>query len=155
VRSNYLNRILPHLISIQKARQSLFQVGVIRSERDVVVDYAEWLAKRTFKLRLVKSGVNKTYDATDNEGKKYQIKARRVSSIDENTSFDFHNYARFDYLIAVLISRSTMRPLLLRKIPFSFVKKHWKQNKGRRSFRWNRKIRQQLVPRHGKQPISA
>lgn len=106
-----------------------------------MVDYTEWLAASQYRLKLAPSGVNKAYDATDNEGRKYQIKARRVSSVEENTSFDFAEDSQFDYLIAVFVNRSNLNPILTKKIPSSFVKKHWRRNRRRFSFRWNRKVR--------------
>ncbi len=136
-----LERVLRQLRAIIRTRKALVKDGVIHSERDVIVDYAEWYASKVFKLKLVKSGVNKTFDATDAHGRTYQIKARRVTSLGQNTSFDFHNYEKFDFLIVVFIDKLTMRPLLAKKIPFSLVKKYWKRNKNRRSLRWNKTIR--------------
>ncbi len=100
----------------------------------------KWLAASQYHLKLAPSGVNEGYDATDNEGQKYQIKAR-VSSVEENTSFDFAEDSQFDYLIAVFLNRSNLNPILTKKIPASFVKKHWRKNRRRFSFRWNRKVR--------------
>ncbi len=140
-----LVRVSRSLRAILRARESLIHEGVIRSERDVITDYAEWLAARKFKLKLVESGVNRTYDAVDRHGRTYQIKARRVTSIKDNTSFDVHNYDRFDYLIAVLIHTKTMKPLLIARIPFTIVRSHWRQNKSRRSLRWNRRLRDMVL----------
>jgi hypothetical protein len=136
-----LRRVASYLKTILSAREALIKEGVVRSERDVIVDYVEWLAARRFKFKLAPSGVNKTFDAVDRQGIKYQIKARRVSSINDSTSFDFHNYDQFDYLIAVFIDKSTMEPIMTQKIPYSIVRRYWRKNRNRRSFRWNRKIR--------------
>ena len=144
-RQDKLEKVLRSLRTILRARESLIKAGVLRSQRDVITDYAEWLAARKFKLKLVESAVNKTYDAIDRKGRKYQIKARRVASVKENTSFDFHNYDRFDYLIAVLVHTKTMKPLLIEKIPFVLVTKYWRQNRSRRSLRWNRQLRALVV----------
>jgi hypothetical protein len=139
-----LRRVASYLRTIMDTREALIKEGVVRSERDIIVDYAEWLAARRFKLRLARSGVNRTFDAVDRQGARYQIKARRVSSINDSTSFDFHNYDRFDYLVAVLIDKSTMEPITTQKIPYPIVRKYWRKNKNRRSFRWNRTIRSVL-----------
>ena len=52
--------------------------GVVRTKNNPVGDYAEWLVTTTFGLALAgKSSAG--FDATDDDGTTYQIKARRVT----------------------------------------------------------------------------
>ncbi len=53
-----------------------------------------------FKLKLVENPLGKGFNAVDEEGNLYQIKARIVEDITQSTSFDISDINhRFDYLI--------------------------------------------------------
>jgi hypothetical protein len=55
-----------------------------------------------FTLRLISNTVQKAFDATDKEGRTYQIKSRLVEDIDETPSFNFANITvPFDYLVCI------------------------------------------------------
>ena len=73
------------------AVNQLEKLGVVRTQGEIIGDYGEWLASKKFKLNLAKSLVNKDYDATDSQGKTYQIKTRVVKSRNSATSFYFIN----------------------------------------------------------------
>lgn len=71
---------------------------VIRSKNNPTGDYAEWLIQEKLGLKLTETSA-KGYDATDSNGLRYQIKARRVTHDNRSTqlgvirnlkSADFH-----------------------------------------------------------------
>ena len=82
--------------------------------------------------------VEKSFDAIDEYGKKYQIKSRIVKSLDDNTSFDFQRFGKFDYLVSVFFSQSYDLIGLL-KVPISAVNDLSNKTKRRYSFRINNK----------------
>lgn len=117
------------------AHQELIALGVIRTNKGVLGDYAEWLVANILKLELAKSGVQKGYDAVDQHGRTYQIKARTTTG--RNTSFDFKNIAfPFDFLVIVLFSPA-YELVDIRIVPYEVVKEMGVQNQARFSFRWN------------------
>lgn len=120
------------------ARDKLLELGVIRSERSVAGDYGEWLAAEALGLTLATSGVQAGFDATDADGKTYQIKTRIVRDVNAATSFDIKETSqRFDYLIGVLLSPSCDLLGLLR-VPVDEVVKRAARNQGTRRLRWTR-----------------
>jgi hypothetical protein len=87
------------------AREGLKKLGILRSERTLQGDYAEWLVARLLDLQLSESSVEKGLDAKDSQGRTNQIKSRIVLDLSGRTSFDFSNpKIRFDYLVAVFFS---------------------------------------------------
>ncbi|HST88065.1 MAG TPA: hypothetical protein VLJ14_06775, partial [Ktedonobacterales bacterium] len=94
--------------SYTAARQELKGLGVLRSERNLQGDYAEWLAAELLGLRLAASGVQKGYDATDDDGRRYQIKARIVPDLRQHSSFNFREFdptrKSFDVFLGVFLS---------------------------------------------------
>lgn len=78
--------------------------GVIRTANNPVADYAELLTSTALSLTLAPNSA-KGYDATDAEGRRYQIKARRQTKWRKPARFsairgiEEHH---FDYLVAVL-----------------------------------------------------
>jgi hypothetical protein len=87
------------------AREGLKKLGILRSERTLQGDYAEWLVARLLDLQLSESSVEKGFDAKDSQARTYQIKSRIVSDLSSRTSFDLGNPEfRFDYLVAVFFS---------------------------------------------------
>ena len=101
-------------------------------------DYSEWLASKILNIRLSDNPVEKSFDAIDEYGKKYQIKSRIVKSLDDNTSFDFQRFGKFDYLVSVFFSQSYDLIGLL-KVPISAVNDLSNKTKRRYSFRINNK----------------
>lgn len=131
-----MNVIIDAFNEIIRARQRLVEAGVIRTESDVTGQVAEYLAAKIYNLKLVKNSVNAAFDALDSEGKRYQIKSRKVIKIGDNTSFDFHSDKDFDYFVYMLFDKKLWKPLCYNKIPFNFVKANWAKNKRRYSLRW-------------------
>jgi hypothetical protein len=87
------------------AREGLTKLGILRSERTLQGDYAEWLVARLLDLQLSESSVEKGFDAKDSQDRTYQIKSRIVSDLSSRTSFDLGSPEfRFDYLVAVFFS---------------------------------------------------
>jgi hypothetical protein len=137
VKTDVALKLLHH---IEDSKAELKRLGVIRSDRDPVGDFAEWWAAQQYDLRLAETGVQKGFDAVDRAACKYQIKARRVASLDDCTSFDFARMGQFDFLVIIFLERYSLRPIAAYKLPRDFALAHLK--KGR--FRWHREIRHEL-----------
>jgi len=121
------------------SRKGLKQLGILRTERSLQADYAEWLAAQILGLKLEENPVNKGFDATDEDGNRYQIKSRIVSSLSERTSFDMKSGEQeFDYLVGVFFNRK-FKVLGIIVAPYEVVKEHGRQTESRFSFRWNRR----------------
>lgn len=83
----------------------LKKIGVVRSGK-VVGDYGEYIASKKLGLNLVDNSVNKGYDATDCNGRKYEIKTRKATAWNKPNIFpinptqisciDFLIYIEFD-----------------------------------------------------------
>ena len=120
------------------ARQGLMDLGILRSERNLQGDYAEWLVAKMLHLQLVPNTVQKGIDATDTNGCTYQIKSRLVKSLEQNTSFDFKMIdPRFDYLVCVFFS-SEFEPIGIVRVPYEVVHELGIQNTNGFRFRWNK-----------------
>ena len=57
------------------ARQGLTNLGVLRSERNLQGDYAEWLVTHLLGLQLMPSSVHKGFDATDAHRQTYALRS--------------------------------------------------------------------------------
>lgn len=120
------------------ARTALKEAGVLKSDRTIQSDYAEWLVARRLHLRLMQSSVQAGYDAVDARGRTYQVKARVVRSLAATTSFDFRSFEHsFDFLVGVFLD-DQLNLLGMIKVPFSVVAEISQSNKGSRRLRWNR-----------------
>ena len=114
--------------SYLSARQGLTELGKLRSERNLQGEYAEWWVANILGLQLAASTVEKGIDATDKDGRTYQIKSRIVKSLNQNTSFDFVDISTsFDTLVSVFFS-PTFELLGLMRDPFEFVSELGAQN---------------------------
>jgi hypothetical protein len=121
------------------ARQGLAKLGILRSERTLQGDYAEWLVAELLELKLTSSKVQKGFDATDTQGRTYQIKSRIVRSLGQNTSFDFANIEEpFDYLVCVFFS-PTFELLGIARLAYTVVYELGTQNVNGFRFRWNKR----------------
>lgn len=119
------------------ARDDLKQLGILRSDRTLQGDYAEWVATQVLGLQLAASKVEKAIDAQDKAGHTYQIKARVVENLHQNTSFDIRDIAhRFDFLVAVFLSPS-FEVLAILKIPYEVVRELGRQTRSTFRFRWS------------------
>ena len=97
--------------------------GVIRTKNNPVGDYAEWLVSKALGMTLL-SNSSAGADAIDTDGKKVQIKARRVTSDNPSRQLSaLRNYeaADFDYLIAVIFDE-TYNILDAYKIPQELIR---------------------------------
>ena len=96
--------------------------GVVRSANNPVADYAEYLVAKALQLTPAAKST-KGYDATDGLGKKYEVKARRLTRA--NTSrrlspFRDLESRHFEFLIGVLFNEdSTLKRACL--VPFETV----------------------------------
>ncbi|AGO56789.1 hypothetical protein SOD_c38370 [Serratia plymuthica 4Rx13] len=96
--------------------------GVIRTKNNPVGDYAEWLVSKALGMTLL-SNSSAGADAIDTDGKKVQIKARRVTPDNPSRQLSaLRNYeaADFDYLIAVIFDE-TYNILDAYKIPHEVI----------------------------------
>ena len=128
-----------HLIRCYlSARAGLKQLGVLRTERTLQGDFAEWLVAHLLDLQLSPSTVEKHVDAKDAAERTYQIKSRIVTSMSQNTSFDFRaSELAFDFLIAVFFDQS-FDVLAVLRIPRDVVTALSHQTASTLRFRWNR-----------------
>jgi len=89
-----------HLMGIwESCRDALTHLGFVRSG-NVVGDYAEWVATRAFGLKLSGSKLSRS-DATDREGRRYQVKARRRDKV-AGTVFSRLRPDDFDILVLMV-----------------------------------------------------
>ncbi len=99
--------------------------GVVRTRNNPVADYAEWLVSQRLRLTLA-SGNTQGYDATGEDGSRYQIKTRRLDATNKSRQLspirNLQN-AEFDYLVAVLFNRDfTVKEAY--RIPHSAIEAH-------------------------------
>jgi len=128
-----------HLIACYlSSRAGLKQLGILRTERTLQGDYAEWLVANFLNLKLSASTIEKHIDATDTGGKTYQIKSRIVSDMSQSTSFDFRSgELNFDFLIAVFFNQA-FDVLAVLRVPRETVLALSHKNASTFRFRWNR-----------------
>lgn len=92
-----------------KAKEKLKQLNILRSDRNLAGEYAEWilLNAKNPKLTLAENTVQKGFDAYDDNQKTYQIKSRQVKTLQSNTSFDIKDINNpFDFLICVFFDKN-------------------------------------------------
>ena len=98
---------------------------VVRTRNNPVADYAEWLVTQQFGLSLERSS-KRGYDAIDQNGKRYQIKSRRLDPTNESKLLSVIRNLdtnEFDYLVGVLFNRDfTVKEAY--KIPHSVIREH-------------------------------
>lgn len=82
--------------------------GIVRTSNNPVSDYTEWLVSTRLKLELAGNS-EKGFDATDDEGVRYEIKARRITpdnpSRQPSAIRDLKGN-HFDSLVAVVYDKS-------------------------------------------------
>ncbi len=93
------------------ARSQLAGMGVLRTKDGPMGDCAEWLMEHLFGLKRAPIANQKGWDATDEYGRRYQIKAR--PRIRHSLSWDHNSNPDFDYLIAMVLNEETFDLLLL------------------------------------------
>lgn len=126
------------------SRQDLKELGILRTDRNLQGDYAEWLVAEKLKIKLSESTIEKGIDGTDNSGNTYQIKSRMVEKATDNTSFDIQNISfPFSFLICVFFSKN-LQVLKILKIPYKTVLELCVKNKNNSRLRWNKETRKLL-----------
>src|SRR6266478_5334019 len=128
-----------HLIGCYlSSRAGLKELGILRTERTLQGDFAEWLVAHLLDLELSRSTVEKHVDARDAAGRSYQIKSRIVTNMSNSTSFDFRSSELvFDFLVAVFFDPS-LSVLAVLRVPRDVVTALSHQTASTLRFRWNR-----------------
>jgi hypothetical protein len=134
-----INPQIPQLIAnYVKSRDALKEAGILRTERNLQGDYAEWLVAKKLKLTLSESTIQKGFDAIDIQGKTYQVKSRMVFAKDQSTSFDFQSLDhKFDFLIGVFFNKE-LEVIKIIKVPYEAVIENAIKNKLNHRFRWHK-----------------
>jgi hypothetical protein len=102
--------------------------GIVRSSNSPIADFAETLVAKLLNLSLV-AGSNASYDAVAPDGKRYQIKARRVTKANPSRQLSaIRNLDKdgFDFLIAVVFDESGFKPREVWRFPVELVREHAK-----------------------------
>jgi len=119
------------------AREGLKRLGILRSERDLQGDYAEWVVAKFLGLSLADNTIQKGYDALDLEGRTYQVKGRISNRNKYRASWNFTDISHeFDFLICIFFDKNLEVTGIL-KVPRDVVIEHIVQNKRNFRFRWN------------------
>lgn len=82
--------------------------GILRTKNNPVGDYAEWLVSSALNLKLAKNSAA-GHDAESDSGRKFQIKARRVTADNRSRQLGvIRNLEKmdFDELVAVIFDES-------------------------------------------------
>ena len=103
----------------------LKQRGVVRTRNNPVGDYAEWLVAQRLGLLLERNS-KFGYDATNTNGERFQIKARRLDPSNKSRQLSVIrnlDAGEFDYLIGLLFERNfTVKEAY--KIPHGVIAKY-------------------------------
>ena len=98
---------------------------IVRTRNNPVADYAEWLVTQQLGLSLERSS-KRGYDATDQSGKRYQVKSRRLDQTNKSKQLSVIrnlDAGEFDYLIGILFNRDfTVNEGY--KIPHGVIREH-------------------------------
>lgn len=134
-----INLSLQQLITnYVRSRDALKEAGILRTDRNLQGDYAEWLVAKKLNLTLSESTIQKGFDAVDADGKTYQVKSRMVYATEQHTSFDFQNLDHeFDYLIGVFFNKD-LDVIKIIKVSHEAVIKHAVKNRQNYRFRWHK-----------------
>jgi len=98
---------------------------IVRTRNNPVADYAEWLGAQQLGLLLERNS-KRGYDATGQNGKRYQIKSRRLDQTNKSRQLSIIrnlDNAEFDYLIGILFNRDFSVKEAY-KIPRGVIKEH-------------------------------
>lgn len=115
-------------------RKALTKAGILRTNRDIISDYGEWLSANILNLKLVKSGVQKGYDALDRNRNRYEIKTRANTSGRPVFHFRQIEPKEFDYAVFIEFDPElNMKTLSI--VPWRTVRKYI--HKTKRAFRFS------------------
>jgi hypothetical protein len=109
--------------------EELIDRDILRTRNNPVADYAEWLISQKLHLHLLPNS-HQGFDAIDEHGVRYQIKARRHSRTHKPLRLGVIRDLEsdlFDHLITVIFNWD-YSVLAAYKIPISVVKKFAKPN---------------------------
>ena len=101
----------------------LMRRGIVRTKNNPIGDYTEWLVCNTLELKIEPNS-KASYDGTDANGLRYQIKGRRILNRGAPTQFSvIRNLddAGFDFLVAVVFDGNYGVRYAL-QIPHSHIK---------------------------------
>jgi hypothetical protein len=117
-------------------RSRLKRLGVLRSNRELQGEFAEWFAAKLLGLRLLPP-FHRGHDAVDPvSGARYEIKCQQVPNLSGGTTFSFErDLGDFDWFLAVLLSPK-MEPWAVVRIPRSHVDAYATTSDKHRHFRW-------------------
>ncbi len=125
---NLANFQTKDLLKLQsKVIEELKGRGVLRTMNNPVGDYAEWLVASALGLKLAKNSAT-GHDAESEEGKKIQIKARRVNQNNKSRQLGaIRNLDKgdFDELVAVIFNEA-YEVIEAVSIPHSVIASHSK-----------------------------
>jgi hypothetical protein len=97
------------------ARSRLSDLGVLRSNRELQGELAEWFVSELLGLRR-EASFHTGCDAVDANGGRYEIKSRKVPNLSARTSFDFtQDLGEFDWFLGVFFSEE-LDPLAVVRI---------------------------------------
>ncbi len=135
---------IPELIrEYVRLRRELKARGVLRADRSLAGELAEYLAARDFGVSLQPNLVNAGFDGI-RDGKRIQVKARIIRSVDASTSWDFREApAGFDEFLGFLFDPD-YRVLRIVRLPVDVVQRLAVRNKSRWSLRWNKALRRRI-----------
>ncbi len=104
---NYKDRTISELLkSYDTILEELRERNIIRNANPPAGGYAEHLASQALNLEL-ETNSNAGYDATDEQGKRYEIKARRITRHNKSRQLSaIRNIGNkhFDFLVGVLFN---------------------------------------------------
>lgn len=114
---------------------------IVRSSNNPVADIAESLAARELKLVLAGPST-RGYDATDDQGRRYQIKSRRITAHNKSRQLSFlRNLADGDFDILLdLIFDERLRLLEMWEVPHHVIDRY---------ARWSRHANARILTMRG------
>jgi hypothetical protein len=110
--------------------EELQKRGIVKTKNNPIGDYAEWIVSKCLGCSLT-SNSNSGYDAIDDQGIRYQIKARRITPSNKSSQLSAIRGLEkndFDYLVAILFDQGYALTKAL-KIPHSVIGKYSKYRK--------------------------
>lgn len=123
--------VLDLLVDYSRIIIELCDRGVLRSVNNPVADYAEYLASKA--LGLTRASLStKGHDAIDENGKRYEIKSRRLTRKSKPTRFSAIRKLEedhFDFLIAILFNENfTVNKAAIFPKDFVIKKSFWQKH---------------------------
>ena len=128
---------------IAQLKNRLQGLGVIRSKKRIIYEYAEWFCSKKFNLDMCDGEVG--YDALTKFRERVRIKVKTASDIDFGLTFDQIDLDDFDYLFVVFINGQTWMISAIYRVSNDTIQKFFADGR----FTWNRESRSlslQLYP---------